>query len=432
MRLIYTLGAAALLATGMLAAATTDTPDVKVVEEIVAKVNGDIITRGELEKMHTVIEAELRKQGKSGEELAKDLKNMEQDALREKIDQLLLVARAKELDVKVDAEITRRIAQVQAQSGIADPDKFHQWVFELIGITFEDWRQQMTDGQLTQRVIGQEVGSHFNVPKEELQDYYEKHKADFVRQEQVFLREILISVGDGSPDAVAAAKKKAADLVARARKGEKFNELARTNSDAETAKNDGELGAFKKGDLIKQLEDVVFKANKGYITDPIQTKVGFEILKGREEHYAAGQAAFDDVKEEIMEKLYTPRMQPELRKYLTRLREDAFIQIRGGFVDSGAAPGKDTSWKDPATLKPETTTKEEVAAHTKKKKKVLGVAVPFSGKTTPETVPTPGAPATPAAPASTAPASAAPATTDPAAVAPAPAPAPTAPAPAAK
>ncbi len=395
MRLIYSFGAAALLATGMLAAATTDTPDVKVVEEIVAKVNGDIITRGELEKMHTLIEAELRKQGKSGDELTKELKTMEQDALREKIDQLLLVARAKELDVKVDAEITRRIAQVQAQSGIADPDKFHQWVYEQIGITFEDWKQQMTDGELTRKVIGQEVGSHINVPKEELLAYYEKHKTDFVRQEQVFLREILVSVGDGSPDAVAAAEKKAADLVARARKGEKFNELARTNSDAETAKNDGELGAFKKGDLIKDLEDVVFKANKGYITDPIQTKVGFEILKV-EEHYSAGQASFDDVKEEIMEKLYTPRMQPELRKYLTRLREDAFIQIRGGYVDSGAAPGKDTTWKDPATLKPETTTKEEVAAHTKKKKKVLGVSVPFSGKTTPEAVPVP-APATPAA-----------------------------------
>ena len=69
MRLLYTFGAVALLAKGMLgAAATTDTPDVKVVEEIVAKVNGDIITRGELEKTHSLIEAELRKQGMSGEE----------------------------------------------------------------------------------------------------------------------------------------------------------------------------------------------------------------------------------------------------------------------------------------------------------------------------------------------------------------------------
>jgi hypothetical protein len=182
MRLFYTLGAFALFATGMFAAAATDTPDVKVVEEIVAKVNSDIITRGELEKMHTLIEAELKKQGKSGDDLAKELKTMEGDALREKIDQLLLVSRGKELDVKVDAEITRRVAQVQAQSGIADPDKFHQWVFEQIGISYEDWKQQMTDSELTRRVIGQEVGSHINVPKEEIQAYYDQHKTEFVRQ----------------------------------------------------------------------------------------------------------------------------------------------------------------------------------------------------------------------------------------------------------
>ncbi len=413
MRLIYSFGAVA-LATGILMAAT-DTPDVKVVEEIVAKVNGNIITRGELEKTHALIEAELRKQGKSGPELTKEVQSLSADALRDKIDQLLLIERGKQLDIKVDAEITRRVAQVQVQSNITDPEKFHQWVYEQIGISFEDWKQQMTDTELTRRVVGQEVGSHINVPKEEIQAYYDQHKADFVRQEQVFLREILIATGDGSPAAVAAAEKKAKDIVNRARKGEKFPDLARTYSDAETAKNDGELGAYKRGDLIKELEDVVFKANKGYVTDPIRTKVGFEILKV-EEHYQAGQANLDDVKDEIMEKLYTPRMQPELRKYLTKLREDAFIQIRGGFVDSGAASGKDTTWKDPATLKPETTTKEEVAAHSKKKKHVLGMPVPFSGKTispdtgAPAAAPAPSSPAaTPSGP-TTAPAPASPAT----------------------
>ncbi len=118
--------------------------------------------------------------------------------------------------------------------------------------------------------------------------------------------------------------------------------------------------------MTREIEDAVFKANKGSVTGPIRIPAGFEILKV-EEHYVAGQASLDDVKDEIMEKLYLARMEPESRKYLTRLRENAFIQIRGGYIDSGAAPGKDTTWKDPATLKPETTTKEEVAARSKKK-----------------------------------------------------------------
>jgi hypothetical protein len=92
-----------------------------------------------------------------------------------------------------------------------------------------------------------------------------------------------------------------------------------------------------------------------------------------------------------MDKLYTPRLQPALRAYLTKLREDAFLEIKPGYVDSGAAPNKDTTWKDPATLKPDTTTKEEVAAR-KHKKKVLGVSVPFSSTTPKTTAPPPPPP----------------------------------------
>ena len=70
-----------------------------------------------------------------------------------------------------------------------------------------------------------------------------------------------------------------------------------------------------------------------------------------------------------------PRMQPKVREFLTKLREDAFLEIRAGYVDSGAAPGKDTAWKDPAQLKPQTTTKEEVAARKHKKKLLSHVLV---------------------------------------------------------
>jgi hypothetical protein len=102
----------------------------------------------------------------------------------------------------------------------------------------------------------------------------------------------------------------------------------------------------------------------------MRTQNGWVILKVEERH-DAGQAAFEDVQNEIMEKLYAPRMQPEIRKYLTKLREDAFIEIRAGYVDSGAAPNKNTSWQDPSTLKPQTITKAEVAAN--KKHRILGV-----------------------------------------------------------
>jgi peptidyl-prolyl cis-trans isomerase SurA len=354
-------------------------PHIRIIEEIVAKVNGEIITQTELEHQRELIGAELKRQNPTlmGEHLDAAIRQKQADALRDQIDQLLLVAQAKDLNINVDPEITRRIASIQADSKIADPEAFHKWVQDQAGVPFEDFRNQMKNQMLTQRVISQEVAYKIQVPQSELKDYYEKHKGDFMRQEQVFLREILIAPKSDSPADVAAAEKKAKDLVARARKGEKFSDLARSYSDAPTAQEEGQLPPYKKGDLRKEIEDVVFKANRGFITDPIRTTTGFVFFKV-DDRYEAGQASFEDVKNEVMEKIYSPKMQPQIRKYLTQLRKDAFIEIRGGYVDSGAAEGKDTTWRDPATLKPETTTKEEVAA--RKRKRLLGVIPRGSAK----------------------------------------------------
>jgi peptidyl-prolyl cis-trans isomerase SurA len=355
-----------IVATGLFAADRPET-QVRLVEEIVAKVNGEIITRGELAKQRTAIEMELQQQGLTGEAFQTALNKRVSDGLSDQIDQLLLVQKGKELNVNVDAELNRRMAEFQSQSKQSDPEKFQEWIREQTGEPFEDFKLQLKNQLVTQRVISEEVYRNVNIPKSEVEKYYNEHKPEFIRQEMVGLREILVSVGDGSPDKVAAAEKKAKALADRARKGEKFAELARQYSDAPTATSDGELGAFKRGDLAKDVEDIVFKPNnKGFITDPIRRPAGFEILRV-EEHYAAGQASLDEVQGEINNKLMEPRVRPKLREYLTQLRQNAFLQIKPGFIDSGAAPGKDTSWQDPAQLKPETTTKEAVAAHGHKK-----------------------------------------------------------------
>jgi hypothetical protein len=153
------------------------------------------------------------------------------------------------------------------------------------------------------------------------------------------------------------------------------------SDDPETAKAGGQLPPMEKGQMRADLEKLVFDAKRGYVTDPIKVDApvhGFLILKV-EERYEEGQAAFDDVKDNIQQILAEPRMGPKLREYLTRLREEAFLEIKDGYVDTGAAPGKDTRWHDVATLKPQTTTKEEVAAHAKgAPKRLLGV-VPIPG-----------------------------------------------------
>jgi len=347
MRFSLCAGTFALVSMGLAA-------DVHIVEEIVAKVNGDIITRGDLETARRETAATLQQQGASGQALEKALKDEEKDTLRDQIDRLLLVQHGKDLNINIDSDVTKRMAELQTTSGIADPDKFHDWLHEKFGIPYEEIRQKIHDQILTQRVISQEVMSRITPPHSDVEKYYEEHKGDFVRKEQVFLRQILISTEGKTPEQAVQAEKRAKDLTARARKGEKFAELAKQYSDDETTKeNGGELPGYNRGQLRKDLEDIVFKEKKGYVTDPIKLPNGFLILK-IEERYEAGQAPLEAVENEIQERLSMTQMQPKVRELLTRLREDAFLEIRAGYLDSGAAPGKNTAWQDPAQLKPET------------------------------------------------------------------------------
>src|ERR1041384_3266183 len=128
-----------LIATTLSTVAAADNVNVKVVEEIAAKVNGDIITRGDLEKKRLEVEAEAKRQGITGARLAEVVKEEAANALREKIDTLLLVQKGKDLNVNVDGEVTRRLAEIQVQQKISDPDKFHEFLAQQTGMTFEDF-----------------------------------------------------------------------------------------------------------------------------------------------------------------------------------------------------------------------------------------------------------------------------------------------------
>jgi peptidyl-prolyl cis-trans isomerase SurA len=366
-----------LLFSGLMAAADIPNSNFTVVDEIVAKVNGDIVTKSELDKTAQEALAALQQQQKlRGEELQQAYDAREKDVLRNRIDELLLVQRAKELDMNVDTQVSKYLADLQRQEKIADPDKFYEMVRQQSGMSFEDFKQKVKQNMMTRQVIGREVASRINIPQSDIEAYYNAHKSEFVREEKVALAEILVSTDGKNETAMAAAEKKANDLYTRASKGERFSDLARDNSDAATAPQGGELGAFKKGELNKTIESKVWPMKPGEVAKPMKSDHGWLILKV-EDHNKAGQASLADVQDEIREKLYEPKMEPKIREYLTGLRKTAFLEIKPGFVDSGAAKGVDTSWKDPAQLKPETVTKADVLE--KKRHKRLFWLIPVPG-----------------------------------------------------
>ncbi len=160
-------------------------------------------------------------------------------------------------------------------------------------------------------------------------------------------------------------------MAARARQGQKFSAL------------DGSaLDPYNKEEMRPEIANAVWDKEKGYVTDPINVGNAFIILKV-EDHPKAGLAGFEEVQLEIQNKLYGPRAEPALRAYLTKLREASFLEIKPGYEDSGAAPGKDTTWAEPAQLQPQTVPVRRVLEESHKKK-LLGV-IPIPGTTASKT-----------------------------------------------
>ena len=359
-------------------AAIPASADVVILEEIIAKVNGDVVLRSEYDASIREVRAEIdRDEQLTDEQKAQQLKQREPAILRDLIDHRLMIQRAKDLNISVEGQVLRQRDEIMRQYKIKTVDEFENWVMEETGQPVEDLMDRIRNNFLSQSVMGQEVGSRIVIPRADIEAYYEEHKEEFVLSEGIHLLEIFISTEAKTGEELEAAKKKAEDVHKRVQKGEPFREMAKRHSENEqTAAAGGDIGIWRRGQLRKEIEDAVFAANKGFISDLIETGNGLLILRV-EDKFREGQATIEEAQDEIRNRLTGPKFQPAVREYMTKLREDAYIEIRPGYIDNAAAAGKDTSWSDPAKLVPVTTTREEVLR--KKKKRRLLWVIPLPG-----------------------------------------------------
>jgi peptidyl-prolyl cis-trans isomerase SurA len=316
------------------AAKLTEGASGRTIEEIIARVNNEIITRSEYEKARASAEDDAKQEcaGKcTPEQLQADIEDRQKNVLRDLIDQSLLVQRGKDMGVSVEPEVIKKLDQIRIQNNLASMEDLEKAVSGQ-GANWEDFKNNIRSQILTQRVISGEVGSHITIGKDEVQKYYEAHQKEFIRPEQVALREIEVSTEGKKESELPDLKKKAETALQRVKDGEDFGEIAKRLSDGSTAKQGGFLGVYKRGELSKQLEDIVFKMKKSGLTDVLDTKQGYLVLQVME-HYDEGQQPLSKVENEITDKLYSGRMEPALRDYLRMLREQSYVVIKPGFQD---------------------------------------------------------------------------------------------------
>jgi peptidyl-prolyl cis-trans isomerase SurA len=339
-----------------------------VVEEIIARVNNQIVTRAEYLRNKELLKQEAQQQDPSNAD--KIVAERDKDVLRDLIDEQLLLEKGKDLGITADTEVIKRLDEMRKEMHMDSMEELEK-AAQSQGISYEDFKQNLKNQIIRQQVISKEVGSRMNVSKDELQQFYVDHKSQLEQPEQIRLSELLISTEKKDKNAsadetqlVAAAQAKADDLLAQLRKGASFEDLAKKNSDGPTAAQGGDLGYFKRATLAKELEDKTFAMKPGEVSDVIRTKQGFVILKVAE-HQQAGVPPLSQIEGKVQDALYMQKLQPALRAYLQKLREDAFIDIKPGYVDTGASPNQ--------TKPIETTAKEAGAKDLKKKKKKLGI-----------------------------------------------------------
>jgi len=312
----------------------TADPGGRIVEEIIARVNNDIITKTEYDKALASAEDDAKQECENRctpQQLQEATDDRRKNALRDLIDQSLLVQRGKDMGISVETDVIKQLDQIRIQNKIQDMDALEKAVTSQ-GLNWEDFKNNIRNHILTQKVIGQEVGSHITIPESEAKKFYEEHKGDFIGPESVALAEIVISTEGKKESELPDLKKKAETALKRVDDGENFDEIAKRMSDGSTKEQGGYLGVYKRGELAKPIEDKVFSMKRNQLTEVMETKQGYLILKVLE-HYDEGQQAFEKVKDKIMNRLYEERMQPALKNYLKTLREQSYVIIKPAYAD---------------------------------------------------------------------------------------------------
>jgi peptidyl-prolyl cis-trans isomerase SurA len=325
-----------ILASAILAAtlAASQARAAHVVERIIARVNSEIITQRQYEREKAKLRDDLSQQF-SGAELDAKLNDETKNLLRNLIDQSLMVQKAKDEDINVDTDLIKRLDQMRKDTKLATIEDLQKDA-EQQGVNWEDFKEQIRRQLLMQEIISRDVGSRIVVSREESRKYYEQHKSDFTSEGMIHFAEILVSTEKYKPEE---AEKRAKDAEAELKGGAKFKEVVKKYSDDPSADQGGDIGFMKTSAIAPAITAAVSKLEVNEYSDPIQVKSGYLILKVME-RFSPGTPKFEEVESRVSDALYSQRMEPKLREFLTRLRKDSYVFLAPGYIDTGAeTPG---------------------------------------------------------------------------------------------
>jgi peptidyl-prolyl cis-trans isomerase SurA len=309
---------AALLAPAVPAVAAT-------IDGVAASVNGEIITILELEKAAQPL-VEKRLLTAPERERAK----VKREVLTNVLDKLVLrqiqLQRAEATGIRIDeAELNAAIANIMEQGSLTEEMLARALVEE--GLTREEYREQISDQILFSKLMQREIRARVAVTHEELEEYYQEHEEEYYQPEQIRVRHLLIMVGSG-PGAheVQEARRKALDILHKYREGADFSDLVKEYSPATTSEGETVSGWLKRGEFLKELEEVAFSLPEGKVSEPIRSQAGFHLIQVAERRNAA-YLSLETMTDSITEIITRQKMERDYQSWLDDLKEDAQVDI---------------------------------------------------------------------------------------------------------
>ncbi len=293
----------------------------QVVEEIVAVVNDDVITLSQVKEQFDATVQQLRS-ALQGAEYEAQYQLLKKDLLNMMITDLLLMQQAKEKNLNVSEQVKMAVENIKKENNIESDDDLKRGLQQQ-GLNFDEWIKQLEDNMLKQATIYSEVDRSIVLDDSEIVGYYKAHPQEFTESEEYHVRGVYLASEGKTPEALAEAR---ALISGKVQAGEPFNALAKEYSEGPAKEAEGDLGRFRKGELDKALEESVAKLKPGETGDWVETKNGWYLLK-LEEKKDSRLRAFEEVKKEVEEKLYTEKKQKKLEEYLKTLREKSYVKI---------------------------------------------------------------------------------------------------------
>ena len=310
---------------------TGTSPDVlkkpqKVTNAIAAIVNDDIITLNDINREARPALSEAEKKGTLSDAERHKIRRAALDLLIEK---RLTEQKIRELNIRVsEEEIRQAIDDVRKQNNFTSQEAL---VTALAGqgLSLDQYRSQLKEQLEKLKLVSMEVRAKVQVGEAEMREYYTANIATYSEEESYRARHIFFKTGEkATPDVIQRSKTTALAVLADARSGKDFAELAKKFSEDPAARKDGgDLGSFKKGDMQPELEKVIFSLKPGEISELVNTPIGFHIIK-LEAKVDGTIKPFESVKVEIEEIIYRKKSEERFSQWATELRSKASIEIK--------------------------------------------------------------------------------------------------------